>query len=97
MPAAVAAGPGVRNADGGPLPKADMSASLLRTDSGAFLVYSNYEVFLSYNCAHAYAMAVAHLADRIDANDPLPAARTAAKKPAARKKQPAKKITKKKR
>ncbi len=64
---------GVRTADGGALPKADITASLLRTDAGAFLVYQNYEVLLSYNCAHAYAMAVARLSDRISDTDPLPA------------------------
>jgi membrane-bound lytic murein transglycosylase B len=49
-----------------------MDASLLRTDSGTFLVYRNYEALLGYNCAHAYAMAVARLADRIADDDPLP-------------------------
>ncbi|WP_291989458.1 lytic murein transglycosylase, partial [Luteitalea sp.] len=75
---------GVRTADGAPLPKAEIAASLLRTDSGAFLVYPNYEALLSYNCANAYAMAVAHLADRIADTDPLPTA--AKKKPVRRKK-----------
>jgi len=71
---------GVRTATGTALPKADITASLLRTDSGAFLVYPNYEVLLSYNCAHAYAMAVARLADRIDDTDPLPTAKKKKKK-----------------
>jgi membrane-bound lytic murein transglycosylase B len=31
----------------------------------AFLVYANYETLLGYNCAHAYALAVGQLADRI--------------------------------
>jgi membrane-bound lytic murein transglycosylase B len=84
---------GVRTADGGALPKADVAASLLRTDSGAFLVYANYEVYLSYNCAHAYAMAVARLADRIDDTDPLPKARAKAKP--AKKKSSASKKTRK--
>jgi membrane-bound lytic murein transglycosylase B len=66
---------GIRTVDGEALPKADVPASLLRTDSGAFLVYANYEAYLSYNCAHAYAMAVARLADRIDDTDPLPKAK----------------------
>lgn len=66
---------GVRTAEGAALPTADVMASLLRTDSGNFLVYQNYETFLSYNCAHAYAMAVAQLSDRIAATDPLPAAK----------------------
>ena len=96
---------GVRTANGEALPKADMAASLLRTDAGSFLVYRNYEVFLSYNCAHAYAMAVARLSDRIADDDPLPSAtpvkkkatpkkRTATKKPTAGKKAAAKKAAK---
>ena len=63
---------GVRTTSGGALPRVEMDASLLRTDSGTFLVYANYEALLGYNCAHAYAMAVARLADRIAADDPLP-------------------------
>jgi membrane-bound lytic murein transglycosylase B len=56
---------GVRREDGSALPRADMTGSLLRTDSGDFLVYPNYEALLGYNCANAYAMAVATLADRL--------------------------------
>ena len=52
---------GVRTRDGAALPKADITASLLRAGARDFLVYANYEVLLSYNCAHAYAMAVARL------------------------------------
>jgi membrane-bound lytic murein transglycosylase B len=74
---------GVRAADGADLPKADMVASLFRSDGASYLVYQNYEVFLSYNCAHAYAMAVARLSDRIADTDPLP--EPAKKKPAKKK------------
>lgn len=70
---------GVRTAGGAALPKADMDASLLRTDSGAYLVYANYEALLGYNCAHAYAMAVSRLADRIADDDPLPTPRAKAR------------------
>jgi membrane-bound lytic murein transglycosylase B len=28
-------------------------------------VYGNYEALLAYNCAHAYALSVAVLADRV--------------------------------
>lgn len=76
---------GVRTAAGEALPEADMQASLLRTDAGAFLVYRNYEVFLSYNCANAYAMAVARMADRIADSDPLPATGPARKAGAKKK------------
>lgn len=56
---------GVRTASGGSLPKVDREASLLRAGTRAWLVYGNYEALLGYNCAHAYALAVGQLADRI--------------------------------
>lgn len=56
---------GVRAADGGDLPRVDRDASLLRVGTKAYLVYANYEALLAYNCAHAYALAVSQLADRI--------------------------------
>lgn len=56
---------GVTRADGGPLPAADISAGLVRTDSRQFLVYDNYDAILGYNCAHYYALSVALLADRL--------------------------------
>ena len=71
---------GLRTTEGAALPQADIMASLLRTDSGAYLVYPNYEVLLSYNCAHAYAMAVARLSDRVVDTDPLPVAKAPAKR-----------------
>ncbi len=56
---------GVRAMDGSALPKVERDASLFRNGRRAWLVYGNYEALLSYNCAHAYAMAVSQLADRI--------------------------------
>ena len=56
---------GVRTAAGTALPRADRDASLLRAGKKAYLVYGNYEALLGYNCAHAYALAVSQLADRI--------------------------------
>jgi membrane-bound lytic murein transglycosylase B len=56
---------GVRLPGDKPLPKADMTASLLAAGSRRFLVYGNYDTILAYNCAHAYALSVALLADRI--------------------------------
>jgi membrane-bound lytic murein transglycosylase B len=50
---------------GGPLPKVDRAASLLNAGSKSYLVYGNYETLLGYNCAHAYALAVALLSDRL--------------------------------
>jgi membrane-bound lytic murein transglycosylase B len=56
---------GVRTAEGRDLPLVDREASLLRVGKKAYLVYGNYEALLGYNCAHAYALAVSQLADRI--------------------------------
>jgi membrane-bound lytic murein transglycosylase B len=60
------AGFGIVRADGTPLPRADVEASLVTTgDNRTFLVYRNYEALLGYNCAHYYALSVAMLADRL--------------------------------
>jgi membrane-bound lytic murein transglycosylase B len=56
---------GVRTAAGTALPKVDREASLLNAGSKTYLVYRNYDALLGYNCAHAYALAVALLSDRI--------------------------------
>ena len=48
-----------------PLPRAELSASLIRDGRRAFLVYANYEALLDYNCAHTYAISVALLSDRL--------------------------------
>lgn len=56
---------GVRNAAGRALPRVERDASLVRAGSRAFLVYGNYEALLEYNCAHAYALSVGLLSDRI--------------------------------
>ncbi len=57
---------GVRTVTGAALPKVDRSASLLRAGAKSYLVYSNYDSILGYNCAHAYALAVGLLSDRLD-------------------------------
>jgi membrane-bound lytic murein transglycosylase B len=57
---------GVRTAAGRALPQVDRAASLLRAGSKNYLVYSNYDSLLGYNCAHAYALAVGLLSDRLD-------------------------------
>ena len=57
---------GVRTASGGALPKVARNASLLRAGAKNYLVYSNYDALLGYNCAHAYALAVGLLSDRLD-------------------------------
>ena len=56
---------GVRLPGNTPLPAADVGASLVRAGSRSFLVYRNYDAILAYNCAHAYALSVGLLADRI--------------------------------
>ena len=56
---------GVRLPGGGALPKADFPASLTSGSRRHFLVYGNYDVLLSYNCAHAYALSVGLLSDRL--------------------------------
>jgi membrane-bound lytic murein transglycosylase B len=73
---------GVRTAKGTALPRASLSASLLRADGDAFLVYGNYETLLTYNCAHSYAISVGLLADRLDGRlDSWPPAAKAKAKP----------------
>ncbi|HYE85476.1 MAG TPA: lytic murein transglycosylase [Vicinamibacterales bacterium] len=57
---------GVRTVAGGALPRVDRSASLLRAGARSYLVYGNYDALLGYNCAHAYALAVGLLSDRLD-------------------------------
>jgi membrane-bound lytic murein transglycosylase B len=56
---------GVRRVDGGPLPKANVQAGLVDVGERKFLVYSNYDAIIAYNCAHYYALTVGLLADRL--------------------------------
>ncbi len=56
---------GVRRTNGARLPKVDLKAGLVSTDTRSFLVYENYDAILRYNCAHYYALTVALLADQI--------------------------------
>lgn len=56
---------GVATAGGHALPRVDRDGSLVSTGRRTYLVYGNYESLLQYNCAHAYALAVSALADRI--------------------------------
>src|SRR5439155_18126422 len=58
---------GVRSAGGGALPASLGEASLVSVNSRHFLVSSNYDALLEYNCAHAYAISVGLLADKIGA------------------------------
>ncbi len=56
---------GVRTIAGAPVPSSAVKASLVRAGSRSFLLYSNYDSILEYNCAHSYALSVALLADRL--------------------------------
>jgi len=56
---------GVRRVDGGALPKANIQAGLVDVGERKFLVYSNYDAIIAYNCAHYYALTVGLLADRL--------------------------------
>lgn len=59
---------GVRRADGGPLPHANMDGAITLpagADGPAFIVYSNFHKILHWNRSVLYAIAVGHLADRI--------------------------------
>lgn len=56
---------GVTLADGRSLPKGEMVASLVSAGRWSFLGYPNYDVLLAYDCAHAYALTLGLLADRI--------------------------------
>jgi membrane-bound lytic murein transglycosylase B len=70
---------GVRLPGGKPLPSSDVSASLVSGAKRQFLVYSNYEALLEYNCAHSYAISVALLGDAIAQAPGQPAKHRAAK------------------
>ncbi len=56
---------GVTLASGKPVPSSVREASLLAIDNRTYLVTSNYEALLAYNCAHTYALSVALLSERI--------------------------------
>ncbi len=59
---------GIKRADGGALPAAEITASLILPDGikgPAFLVYDNYRVILKFNRSVFYAVTIGHLADRL--------------------------------
>jgi membrane-bound lytic murein transglycosylase B len=63
---------GVRRTDGGPLPQANLDASLLLPDGAkgrAFLVYDNFRVLMRWNRSTYFALAVGHLADALAERD----------------------------
>ena len=63
---------GVRRADGGAYPTGDAVLLFPSGASGpAFLVTKNFSVIKLYNNSDAYALAVAHLADRVHGGGPI--------------------------
>ena len=66
---------GVRTMKNGALPKDLPDSSLVSGSARHFLVSSNYDALLAYNCAHSYAVSVGLLADQIGSNGPLPKAK----------------------
>jgi lytic murein transglycosylase len=70
------AGRGLKRADGGAFPDSDDAILLFPSGAAgpAFLVTQNFVVLKSYNNSDAYALAVAHLSDRLRGFGPLHAA-----------------------
>lgn len=65
---------GVQSAAGSPLvPGDEATALLLPAGKGgpAFLVHKNFDAIYSYNAAESYALAIAHLSDRLRGGGPL--------------------------
>jgi lytic murein transglycosylase len=64
---------GLRKADGGPLSGGGQAALLLPAGAGgpAFLVFRNFEAIYAYNAAESYALAIAHLSDRLRGGGPF--------------------------
>jgi len=65
---------GVRRVDGSPLPAGAIPAGLLLPSGAqgpAFLVTRNFDALYSYNAAESYALAIAHLSDRLRGGGPF--------------------------
>ncbi len=78
---------GIRRADGGALPVADISGAIVAPGGHkgpAFLVYGNFDKILNWNRSLLYAIAVGHLADRIAGHGTLLATRPAKEEPLSR-------------
>ena len=56
---------GVRQASGAALPRDAPELSLLRIGARTYLVTRDYDALINYNCAHAYAMSVITLAQKL--------------------------------
>jgi hypothetical protein len=64
---------GLRTIDGGALPGRGTAGLLLPAgrDGPAFLVFRNFEAIRAYNPSDAYALAIAHLSDRLRGEGPI--------------------------
>ncbi|MBT0961799.1 lytic murein transglycosylase [Denitromonas iodatirespirans] len=65
---------GVRRVDGTAIAPDDTSAALLLpagVDGPAFMVFRNFHAIYSYNAAESYALAIAHLSDRLRGGQPF--------------------------
>lgn len=65
---------GAKPADGRTLPGSEDPTALLLPagkDGPAFLVHKNFDAVYSYNAAESYALAIAHLSDRLRGGGPL--------------------------
>ncbi|HLJ69746.1 MAG TPA: lytic murein transglycosylase [Roseiarcus sp.] len=63
---------GIRRADGRPLGEGEAGLLLPAGPNGpAFLVTSNFDAIYSYNAAESYALAIAHLSDRLAGGGPF--------------------------
>ena len=71
---------GLRSRTGGPLAGAGFDAALLDTGERVFLLHPNYGALLQYNCAHAYALSVGVLSDRLSQHPAATGATTKASK-----------------
>jgi membrane-bound lytic murein transglycosylase B len=76
---------GVRTIAGGALPANDTLASLVSGVKRHFLVYSNYQALLEYNCVNAYGLSVGLLGDQA-AKAPKASTKPAKRTPAKKKK-----------
>jgi membrane-bound lytic murein transglycosylase B len=64
---------GLTTGSGRALAAGTSEAALVSGSKRHFLVSANYDALLAYNCAHAYAISVGLLADRIASGTPAPA------------------------
>ena len=80
LPLAEWQGHGVRRMDGRDLPQADLTASLIAPmghQGPTFLVYRNFRRIMQWNNSSLYALAVGHLADRLEGGGPFQGPRPA--------------------